>query len=168
MSLKRLSYIPERGVAVYRTDGGGTGKLGRIELRAVEFLRRFALLAPPPRKNTVRYYGALAPNSPLRPLLVQEAGKRSGDDDRAFRMPALKAANAFSRAKEELRSRAKSWAACLNRIFEIEPLICPRCAGDLIPAAAIIADRELLRLLAHLKLPTEFPWAGGGGACRVS
>ncbi len=43
------------------------------------------------------------------------------------------------------------------RALEIEPLICPRCAGDLVPVAAIIADRELSRLLAHLKLPTQFP-----------
>ena len=71
LSLKRLSYQPEKNIAVYRTDGRDTGKPRTLYIEPVEFLRRFALLAPPPNKNTVRYYGALGPNAPLRPLLVE-------------------------------------------------------------------------------------------------
>ena len=32
-------------------------------------------MVPPPRKNLVRYYGALGPNSPLRELIIGEASK---------------------------------------------------------------------------------------------
>ncbi|MFC1679540.1 transposase [Elusimicrobiota bacterium] len=157
LSIKRLRYNRDKGLAIYRTDGRGTGKPKRLEMEAVEFLRRFALLAPPPKRNTVRYYGVLAPSSPLRPLIVHEAQQRSGESNRARLIPALKTPNTLERAKETIRAYSKSWAACLSRIFEIEPLVCPRCAGALVPVAAIFADHELTRLLEHLKLPTEFP-----------
>ncbi len=34
----------------------------------------------------------------------------------------------------------------------------------MVPVAAILADHELARLLAHLKLPTEFPKTAPGRA----
>jgi hypothetical protein len=52
---------------------------------------------------------------------------------------------------------AQSWAACLRRVFEIDPLLCPSCQALMIPAAVILEDREIERLLAHLELPCEFP-----------
>lgn len=47
---------------------------------------------------------------------------------------------------------AKSWAACLRRVFEIDPLLCPACAAEMVPIAIITQDRELTRLLTHLGL----------------
>ena len=63
----------------------------------------------------------------------------------------------LGRAKEKLRAATRSWAACLSRVFEVEPLKCGKCSGELVPMAAILADRELERLLAYLELPTELP-----------
>ncbi len=65
-----------------------------------------ALLCPAPRKNQVRYHGALGPASPLRPYLCKEARRLSASPD-----PGL-----LESAKETLRSKAKSWAVMLNRI----------------------------------------------------
>jgi hypothetical protein len=102
------------------------------------------LLIPPARKNLLRYYGALGPNSPLRALLVKEASRGT--------------AKARLRKKVEAASQsARSWAACLNRVFEVDPLVCPRCAATMVPVAIIMKDKELVRLLEHLGLPTEFP-----------
>ena len=78
-------------------------------------------MAPPPNKNTVGYYGALAPNAPLRPLLAKEAQELSGKDNRAGKIPALRKVAGIERAKEKLRAATRSWAACLSRVFEVEP-----------------------------------------------
>ena len=35
----------------------------------------------------------------------------------------------------------------MNRVFEIDPLVCPRCAATMVPVAVIMKDQELVRLL---------------------
>ena len=53
LSLKRLSYKPEENLVAYRTDGTDTGKPKALKFEPVEFIRRYALLAPPPNKCPV-------------------------------------------------------------------------------------------------------------------
>jgi len=109
---------------------------------------KLARLIPPPRKNAVRYFGALAPNSPLRPLLAAEATSNSGVSLSG------KAADA---CRKVLSAAAKSWAACLRRVFEIDPFLCANCGGQLEPIAFIFEDRQLVRILEYLGLPTDLP-----------
>ena len=42
-------------------------------------------------------------------------------------------------------------------MFEVFPLICPKCRIELKPVAVILEDKELVRLLSHFNLPTDFP-----------
>ncbi len=143
LSLKRLVYAAKSKVVLYRAERHD-GRPGMMALSPVEFLRRWGLLLPPPRKNLVHYYGALAPRSPLRPALTAQAVKevrRVEKEERA----------------EKLQNRARSWAACLARVFEVFPLVCPKCRIDLKPVAVILEDKELVRLLNHFGLPAEFP-----------
>jgi hypothetical protein len=56
-----------------------------------------------------------------------------------------------------VQNKARSWAACLARVFEVFPLICPNCRVDLKPVAVILDDKELVRLLNHFGLPVELP-----------
>ena len=55
------------------------------------------------------------------------------------------------------KNKAGSWGACLARVFEVFPLICPQCKVELKPVAAIFDDQELVRLLTHLGQPAGFP-----------
>ena len=143
LSEKRLIYSAKTNMVIYRAEL----REGRSELLAmtpVEFMRRWTLLMPPPNKNLIRYYGALAPRSPLRPVLVAKAEKH------AERL-------ALREKTAKLKKKANSWAACLARVFEVFPLICPKCNLEMKPVAVILNDKELVRLLNHLNLPAEFP-----------
>ena len=60
-------------------------------------------------------------------------------------------------AKEALTASARFWAACLSRIFEVDPHICPNCAVRMAPVAVILDDRALVRLLARPGLPIDLP-----------
>ena len=51
----------------------------------------------------------------------------------------------------------RSWAACLARVFEVFPLICPKCRKELLPVPVIFNGHELIRILKHFGLPTDFP-----------
>ena len=169
LSPMRLSYLPKKNLVIYRTEPKN-GQALALRFEPVEFLRRWGLLIPPPpavsevpqvpagrnslppaRKNLLRYYGALGPNSPLRALLVAET--RRGAAKARLRKKAEGVAEAVSRS-------ARSWAACLARVFEVDPLVCPRCAATMVPVAIIMKDSELVRLLSHLGLPTDFPKTG--------
>jgi len=147
ISVQRVSYYASKNLVVYRTDQRG-GESWSISMEPLEFLRRWALLVPPPRKNLVRYYGALGPNSPLRELVVAEASNGTARARLRRKVEAIQDAVTGSR---------RSWAACLNRVFEINPLVCPRCAATMVPVAVIMKDSELVRLLTHLGWDTDFP-----------
>ena len=62
-----------------------------------------------------------------------------------------------AKAVKKASERAKSWARMLSRIFEVEPLRCPGCRGEMKAIAVIKDDSELKRLLTHIGLPADFP-----------
>ncbi|MBI5211631.1 MAG: hypothetical protein HY927_16805 [Elusimicrobia bacterium] len=60
-------------------------------------------------------------------------------------------------AARAISAKARSWAACLKRIFEVEPIRGVSCGVEMRPVAVITDDCELRRLLEHLRLPMDFP-----------
>ena len=151
VSARRLTYRREESLAVYRSKDNRSGRDLRLVFPAVDFIGRLARLIPPPRKNIVRYYGALGPNSPLRPLIVKEALARSKTN------PLAAVGRTAREVGKGLAAAARAWARILSRIFEVDPLVCTRCGGRMEPVAAILRDKSLVRLLDHLGLSTEFP-----------
>ena len=49
--------------------------------------------------------------------------------------------------------KEEPWVACLARIFEVYPLLCPKCNLEMKPVAVTLNDKELVRLLTHMGLP---------------
>ena len=50
-----------------------------------------------------------------------------------------------------------SWAQLLKRVFEIDMAHCPQCGGPLTLIAAIEDPAVIVKILAHLGLPTRAP-----------
>ena len=67
---------------------------------------------------------------------------------------------AFNRA--EARHR---WAELLRLIYEVDPLVCPQCGGQMRVVALIQDPRIIDRILRHLRAKghdaTAGPWATG-------
>ena len=58
-----------------------------------------------------------------------------------------------------LRARRQRWAELLQRIFEVDPLRCPRC-GSTLQVFAFILDPDVIRtLLRHLRRSGRDPSA---------
>ena len=55
---------------LYRLPKPGPDGRTQIILSPLELIGRIAALVPPPRQHRHRYYGVLAPNSPLRPAVT--------------------------------------------------------------------------------------------------
>ena len=157
-ALERLREIdPEH--LVYESIKPGPGGSISLLLTPLELLDRLAALIPPPRQHRHRYYGVLAPNSPLRAAVTALAQPAGADTvaaatPRTARAPPPAAATAALLHGQAARS---AWALLLARIYEAFPLICPRCGGELRIIAFITAALVVQKILAHLGEPTSAP-----------
>ena len=137
--------------------GGGTDFSRELEWTGVEFVKRVAALVPPARRHMVRYYGALGPRSPLREAVSSAArGKSAGSELESGYSVTLVGAAARV-VKEAVKAGARTWAACIRRVFEVDPIQCGRCGGGMELAAVILDDGELTRILTHQGWAVGFP-----------
>ncbi|TPW20370.1 MAG: putative transposase [Elusimicrobia bacterium] len=159
LSLKKLSYDAAEGVVRYRP--GKEGLPWVLTWPALQFMERFAAIIPPPRKHLVRYYGALGPRSKLRRALTAGTRAQASFEELTAGFPVaglIAAARGLTRAVRAAVSKAsRAWAACIRRVFEVDPVRCEGCGGEMELVAVITKDSEVDRLLGHLGLPRVFP-----------
>jgi hypothetical protein len=55
-------------------------------------------------------------------------------------------------AEELARARRCSWARLIKKVYEADPLVCPRCAGPLLIISLIGEAPVIENILRHLKL----------------
>ena len=63
------------------------------------------------------------------------------------------------------RADARRWAVLIRRIYEVDPLVCPKCAGTMRMIALIQEPKVIDRILKHLRTKGRDaragPWATG-------
>jgi hypothetical protein len=148
---------------------------GRQELRLtpLELLERLARLVPPPRIHRHRYHGVLAPNARLRSTVVS-IGRPEPDDvpadagpppsphpaSRPVAPPGLSrqaGPSGSQAASPRSRSSRMLWAQLLTRIYEVLPLLCPVCGGEMRIISFITLPSTVQDILLHLDLPHRPP-----------
>jgi hypothetical protein len=157
LSLKQLTYKPEKGLMRYHPTKGKVDSPAVLEWSGVEFVRRLAALIPPARKHMIRYYGALGPRSPLRGAVSQAArGKAEGSElESGYSVTLL--GRSVRAARKAGSASVRAWVACLRKVFEVDPVRCVKCGGSMDLVAVILDDRELDRVLGHQGWAVEFP-----------
>jgi len=117
-----------------------------LVMSPLEFLQRLAALVPRPRLHLIRFHGVLAPNAALRAQIVPSAPDQ------------LSAPTEADGETPYSSTRARmSWAQLLKRVFAIDLTTCPQCGGALPLMAAIEDPAVIVKILAHLGLPTRAP-----------
>jgi len=128
-----------------------------LTLTPLEFLDKLAVLIPPPRKHRHRYHGVLAPNAPLRQAVTAYAGLSLGDQ---AVLPDQEPFNTEDLTRGESKAPSSSvylWAILIARIYEILPLVCPHCGGEMAIIAFITEVDPIQRVLNHIDEPTSPP-----------
>ncbi len=147
-ALERLREIdPEH--LVYESTKPGPGGSVSLLLTTMQLLDRLAALIPPPRRHRHRYLGVLAPNSPLRAAVTALA---------AVPVPRTEFPAPDETTTEEPPHRKASryvWAMLLARIYEVLPLVCPQCGGEMQIIAFITEAVVIREILNHLGEPTS-------------
>ena len=144
-----------------------------LRLTPLELLDRLARLVPPPCIHRHRYHGVLAPNARLRPNVVS-IGRPETDASPADVEPppspdpashsvappgqAQKPAPTGTlAATPRSRSSRMLWAHLLARIYEVLPLLCPVCSGEMKIISFISLPSTVERILLHLDLSHRPP-----------
>ena len=176
-SSARLELL-DKDLLVYRLRKPLADGRSCITLKPLELLDRLAALIPPPRQHHVRYYGVLAPHSALREAVIATAGP---GEALAQRLSDAEAAMSLSDERVDPEPpngpEGYRWAMLLARIYDVLPLICPRCGQAMRLVAFIMDPIEIRRILTHVGEPVrplvlsparappqgELQWDQGGG-----
>ena len=57
---------------------------------------------------------------------------------------------AFSDDSPDTRAYKKAWARLLSKVYEIDPMVCPKCGSEMKVIAVIQEPEEVKRILRHL------------------
>ena len=161
-----------------RSDSIRGSKADELHLTPLELIDRIAALIPPPRTHRHRYFGVLAPNSPLRsavtamaaapaqvaavPAEPASAGECSQSPAQSGHAGASAAGPANTPEPKQASAPPKRaahylWAVLIARIYEVFPLVCPNCGGLMHIIAFIAHSADIRQILDHIGVDAEPP-----------
>jgi hypothetical protein len=150
ISLERIRWDGV-GEVSYQPKGGHDGRArqpGDVAeaFDPADFLARVIMHVPEPRRHLVRYYGAYSNVSRGKRRRRDEAtvGVAPGDAEHA---PSARVARDHS---PDARTLRRSWAKLIKRVYEVDPLVCPKCGGEMRIIAFIIDHDVVDAILRHL------------------
>ena len=128
---------------------------------------------PPPGTHRHRYFGVLAPNSPLRCAVIALARAAPAQPTVAQAelvitgggAPAVAPlGNTVLPTPEPARPTRPSahylWAVLIARIYEVFPLMCPNCGGQMRIIAFIAHSADIRQILDHIGMDMQPPQIG--------
>jgi hypothetical protein len=132
LSLEGLSFAEPEGKVGYRY---GQERAEPETMDYLEFVARATSHIPDKGQVTVRYYGLYA-------------NAHRGKVRKARLNPLL-----LRMAEEEVRRiPSKGWAEMIRKVYEVNPMVCPKC-GEVMKVVAFIIDYPAVdRIIDHLKL----------------
>ena len=108
-----------------------------------DFVAAVTAHIPNARQKYTNYYGWYSNKS--RGLRRRAAGPVAVNPDQSDAVPLVA-------PPLHQKEYAKSWAMLLRKVWEVDPLLCPKCGGAM-KILAVINDPDVVRkILDHLKL----------------
>ena len=132
LSLERLRFEQKQGMVSYRY---GKQHLQEEKMDYLAFIARVTSHIPDKGQVMTRYYGLYAS--------AHRGKKRQSEKDKAGLLI----------MEEKVRRRPrKGWAEMIQKVYEVDPLICPRCQGQM-KIIAFVRDYTVVdRIIHHLAL----------------
>jgi hypothetical protein len=163
---KDLVYRCAKQHSEPRSDKRGA-RVDELTLTPLELIERIAALVPPPRTHRHRYFGVLAPNSPLRSAVtalaapmqavVAQAQTATTSEGLSGLVPAGNATPPTPEPVQPKRAAHYLWAVLIARIYEVFPLVCPICGGQMRIIAFITRSADIRHILNHIGVESQPP-----------
>jgi Putative transposase len=145
VSLARLRWEPGSQTATYLPQTGHDGDKAET-LEALDFVARLLAHVPDPRRHLVHYYGAYS-NVVRGKLKARVQAQQTAPLVPGPGEVSQPPVGPTSPSPLALRRR---WAQLIRSVFEVDPLVCPRCQGVMRVVAFITEGRIIRRILDHL------------------
>jgi hypothetical protein len=131
-SQERMTYIPDESKVVYRSKDGKSENI----FDPLEWMAAMCSHVPNKGEQMVRYYGYYSNVS-------RGNRKRQNQDEW---IPCI------LQPEESSREYRKNWARLIQKIYEVDPLTCPKCHGPMRVISFIEDQNVIKKILKHLNL----------------
>ena len=132
--------------------------MDELHLTPLELIARIAALVPPPRTHRHRCFGVLAPYSPLRTAAVAMATPMQAVPLPTQSAPFAKGEGVPIQPEPVPPKRSPAhclWAMLIARIYEVFPVLCPLCGGQMRLSAFITEGTQIRRILDHIGVASQ-------------
>ncbi len=110
-----------------------------------EWIHAVTQQIPAPRQHLARYYGAYS----NRKRKAMRSAQKAGGDQTASETQCVPPTG-FPEGEQAHRRPRPSWARLLHRIFEIDPLLCPKCGTEMQVVSVITEPETIDKILKHI------------------
>jgi hypothetical protein len=131
-SQERMTYVRDESKVIYRAKDGKEEKM----FEALEWIAAMCSHVPNKGEQMVKYYGYYSN--------VSRGKRKMQDKDDAI--PSILDTDGSSK---EYR---KNWARLIQKIYEVDPLTCPKCSGPMKVISVIENEDVIKKILKHLGL----------------
>ncbi len=150
VSLKKIFYVKENGTVIYRTKYNEYWGENIKLFKAIDFIAELTRHIPPKHKHLIRYYGLYSSRTKGKAnkdgSLAQFGYKsKTAEDVKHEQSPEGNTETASNKASRQ------SWARLIQKVYEIDPLICPKCSHKMRIVAIITEPSEVNKILECLK-----------------
>jgi len=155
LSLQKLTYDQPGAKVLYHTAYNPYFKQNTSLWSAPDFIAQLTQFIPPWGVRLIHYYGLYSSRCKARwhrwPH-VARAAPPGWKESHAEAPPAISAISASTSQPQTVTHAVcrSSWARLLAKVYEINPLVCPRCGSEMKIIALITDPAQVRKILRHL------------------
>jgi len=156
LSLKKIRYEPFKGKVLFHTKYSQYFKENVHLFDALDFVAELTQHIPPQRVQLIRRYGLYSSRTKGRWSRMPYVAARAPEGWRESHAPEASAPDdpGFEPLEDgeevTVHARKRAWARLLAKVYEIDPLVCPKCGSEMKVIAVIHDPVEIRDILAHL------------------
>ena len=151
LSLQELTYDAVGAKVLYHTAYNPYFKQNTTLWEASDFIAALTQFIPPWGVRHIHYYGLYSSRCKARwhrwPHVVRVAP--TGWKDSHAEQPPVNPAPSQVQTVPQAACRS-AWARLIAKVYEIDPLVCPRCGSQMKLIAVITDPSEVRKILRHL------------------
>jgi hypothetical protein len=160
VSLQKLVYEPFKGKVIFKTRYNSYFKENLKVFEAEDFLAELSRHIPPARVRLIRYYGLYSSKSrgkwkecPHVVSFAPDGWREQNDIDTSAKDYTVEVANNSATHKK----KNQTWARLIQKVYQVDPLICAKCGSEMKILAIIIDRHEVRKILKHLLKTNKAP-----------
>ena len=151
LSLQKLTYDRSGGKVLYHTTYNPYLRQNTNLWSATDFIAHLTQFIPPWGVRYIHYYGLYSSRCKARwPRLphIARVAPQGWRQSHAQQMPTQ--ADASEPTTVSHAACRSAWARLIAKVYEIDPLVCPRCGSEMRLIAVITDPAEVRTILRHL------------------